>query len=299
MNNIQFPALGIDITINRIAFTIFGLDVYWYGIILTTALVTAMLIAFKLSERYDIDTDKLIDVFMVSGIIGIIGARIYYVMFAPFEYDSFWDMINIRDGGIGIYGGVIGGVAAGALMCKIKKLDTLNVLDVTAVGLLLGQSIGRWGNFVNQEAFGTNTDSIFGMISESTTRYLLSMQDWLLNFGVTVDPYAPVHPTFLYESVWCLIGFVLLLFYLDKRKFKGQVFTLALIWYGIGRYFIEGLRTDSLATGAGIRTSQVVALVTIVVSVVINIYVLTKKKPNVEIVTSQETKTTQEETDGQ
>ncbi len=283
VNHIQFPTLGLDVTIKNIAFTVFGIDIYWYGIIATVALLSSVIVGLKLGEKYyGINQDKFIDVIMIGGIFGIICARIYYVMFAPFEYASFWDMINIRDGGIGIYGGIIGGLVFGGLACKWRKIDFLNAADISAICFLLGQSIGRWGNFVNQEAFGTNTTSIFGMISEETTNYLLGMQDWLLQFGVQVDPYAPVHPTFLYESVWCIVGFFLLLAFLKHRKFKGQMLSLYAIWYGVGRFFIEGLRTDSLATTSGLRTSQIIALISIALAVVANIVMLKKAKETVK-----------------
>ncbi len=294
VNNIQFPALGLDITINNIAFTIFGMDIYWYGIIATISLLTSVTVGLHLGKKYyNINPDKFIDVIMIGGVFGIICARIYYVMFAPFDYDSIWDMINIRDGGIGIYGGLIGGLVFGALACKWRKIDVLNAMDISAICFLLGQSIGRWGNFVNQEAFGTNTTSVFGMISEETTDYLLGMQDWLLEFGVVVDPYAPVHPTFLYESVWCIVGFFLLLAFLKHRKFKGQMISLYAIWYGVGRFFIEGLRTDSLATTSGLRTSQVIALITIAIGVIANIIMLRKKSAaidNIEQIKNEEEK---------
>ncbi len=279
VNNIQFPALGLEFEIKNIAFTLFGIDIYWYGIIATVALLSSVMVGLKLGEKYyGINQDKFIDVIMIGGFFGIICARIYYVMFAPFEYQSFFDMINIRDGGIGIYGGIIGGLVFGGLACKWRKIDVLNAADISAICFLLGQSIGRWGNFVNQEAFGTNTTSIFGMISGETTDYLLGMQDWLLQFGVVVDPYAPVHPTFLYESVWCIVGFFLLLGYLKHRKFKGQMLSFYAIWYGVGRFFIEGLRTDSLATTSGLRTSQIIALISIAIAVVVNIIMLKKAK---------------------
>ena len=207
MFNVRFPGLGLHLTVDRVAFTILGMPVYWYGIILTTGLLVAAIIGIRLSKNFDIDEDKLIDVILIGGVCAIICARIYYVVFAPFKYESIWDMINIRDGGIAIYGAVIGAFIFGGLACKWRKLDVLNVADITAVCFLIGQSIGRWGNFVNQEAFGTKTDAPWGMISEGTVAYLRSVQSTLASQGITVDPYAPVHPTFLYESIWCLIVF--------------------------------------------------------------------------------------------
>lgn len=274
INHVSFPALGLEFTVNRIAFTVFGLEIYWYGIILTTGIIASVLMAMPLAKKLNVDQDRLIDVIMVGGIMGVVCARAYYVAFAPFKYDSLWDMINIRDGGIGIYGAVIGAYVFGALACKWRKVDVLDTADIAATCFMLGQGIGRWGNFVNQEAFGTNTSGVFGMISESTTRYLQSRRTYLASVGVTVDPNMPVHPTFLYESVWCLIGFILLYLYFDKRKFKGQMTCMYVMWYGFGRFFIEGLRTDSLATSGGIRTSQVIALASFAVAGCIMIYKL-------------------------
>lgn len=272
INNIQFPRLGLEFTVNRVAFSIFGLDIYWYGLILTGGMLAAVLVSFYLAKKLDIDTDKMLDVIMVGGIMGVVCARAYYVAFAPFEYNSLWDMINIRDGGLGIYGGVIGAFVFGWLACRWRKLDFLNMADITGVCLLLGQGIGRWGNFVNQEAFGTNTDGLFGMISEGTTAYLQRTASYLALQGITVDPYSPVHPTFLYESVWCLVGFAALMLYFNKRKFKGELISIYAVWYGIGRFVIEGLRTDSLEIIPGLRTSQVVALVSVAAGAAVLIY---------------------------
>lgn len=278
INHIQFPGLGLEFTVNRVAFTAFGLPIYWYGLILTSGLLLSALVAFWLARKLDIDEDRLIDVAMIGTVGAIICARAYYVAFAPFKYDSFMDMINIRDGGIAIYGAVIGAFVIGGLACKWRKLDVLNVFDITATCFLLGQGIGRWGNFVNQEAFGTNTTAPWGMISEGTTAYLKSVQGNLAAQGIMVDPSLPVHPTFLYESLWCLLGFAVLMVYFKNRKFKGEMVCLYAIWYGIGRFFIEGLRTDSLETMGGLRTSQLVALVTIAAGIIIIIFMAVKRK---------------------
>ena len=284
INHISFPSLGLEFTVNRVAFSLFGIDIYWYGIILTTGIIVSVLASLPLAKKVNIDQDRLIDVIMVGGVMSVVCARAYYVMFAPFKYDSLWDIINIRDGGIGIYGAVIGAYVFGALACKWRKVSVLDTADLAGTCFMLGQGIGRWGNFVNQEAFGTNTTNIFGMISESTTRYLASRQAALAAAGVYVDPSLPVHPTFLYESVWCIIGFVLLYIYFDRRKFKGEMTCLYVMWYGFGRFFIEGLRTDSLATRGGIRTSQVIAVVSFLMAlaVIIYKYFIEKKRKEVE-----------------
>ena len=185
---------------------------------------------------------------------------------APFQYHSLWEMVDIRLGGIAIYGAVIGAFVFGGLAAKWRKVPLLPLFDLVALGFLIGQGIGRWGNFVNQEAFGTNTTLPWGMYSEGTKAYLQSVQV-TLPAGVTVDPSMPVHPTFLYESIWCLVGFVALALYVKHRKFHGQIFLLYAIWYGLGRGWIEGLRTDSLLIGnTGLRASQLVAYVSALVA---------------------------------
>lgn len=274
--NVQFPGLGLEFVVNRIAFSVFGMDIYWYGIIAATAMGVSFMVAMYMAKKKDINIDHLIDVVMIGAGCAIICARIYYVVFAPFKYDSLWDMINIRDGGIAIYGAIIGAFVFGGLACKWRKLDVLEVFDITATCFLLGQSIGRWGNFINQEAFGENTTAPWGMISEGTQNYLQSVQARLAQQGIMVDPSMPVHPTFFYESVWCLIGFAILFIYYNRKKFKGEMLCWYLVWYGIGRYFIEGLRTDSLETSGGMRTSQLVAVVTVVAAIGIIFYMRKK-----------------------
>lgn len=272
INHVQFPNLGIEVTINRVAFSIFGFDVYWYGILFATAVITGAAVAIHLGKKLGISEDSFIDVIMVGAVCGIIGARAYYVAFAPFEYETLWDMINLRDGGIGIYGGLIAGLLSGIFACRWKKINFFDAADCVFTGFLFGQTFGRWANFMNQEAFGTNTDNLFGMISESTTRYLTRVAPSLAEQGIIVDPNMPVHPTFLYESVWCAIGFILLYRHFKNRKFSGEQLCLSAAWYGFGRFFIEGLRTDSLATNGGLRTSQIIAVVTVVAAACIIVY---------------------------
>ena len=272
MFNVQFPKLGIELEINRVAFSPFGFDVYWYGLLIGVGVMFLLLTSFYRTSKLGINTDHFIDAILGTTIGAVVGARAYYVAFAPFEYESFMDMINIRDGGLAIYGGVIGGLLVGMLACRIRKINILDYCDIILGSTLIGQAVGRWGNFMNQEAFGTNTDSLFGMISEGTTAYLTRVQPTLAAQGITVDPSMPVHPTFLYESMWCLLGYILIQLYFNRRKFKGEIACLYLVWYGIGRFFIEGLRTDSLEIVAGLRTSQLVAILSIVAGVIIIVY---------------------------
>ena len=260
INHVQFPALGLEFTLNRVAFSLGGLDVYWYGIILALGLLAGMAFAFHYAVDFGIDSDRLVDVMVIGTVCGVACARIYYVAFAPFKYNSLWEMIDLRDGGIAIYGAVIGAFVFGGLAAKWRKIPLVPLFDLVSLGFLIGQGIGRWGNFVNQEAFGTNTTLPWGMYSEGTEAYLKSVQV-TLPAGMTVDPTAPVHPTFLYESIWCLAGFVILASLVKRRKFNGQIFLSYIIWYGLGRSWIEGLRTDSLLIGnTGLRASQLVAI---------------------------------------
>ena len=281
INHVQFPNLGIEVTINRVAFSVFGFDIYWYGVIFAFTIIRGASVAIYLGKKLGINDDDFIDIIMLGTVFGIIGARAYYVAFAPFEYETLWDMINLRDGGIGIYGGLIAGLFSGWFLCKWKKINFFDAADCIFTGFLFGQTFGRWANFMNQEAFGTNTDGLFGMISESTTRYLARVAPSLARQGITVDPNMPVHPTFLYESVWCAIGFIILYRHFKNRKFRGEMLCMSGAWYGFGRFFIEGLRTDSLATNGGLRTSQIIAVVTVaaaVIFIVLNYMKINKKQ---------------------
>ena len=212
-NHVEFPGLGLSFTLDRVAFTVFGMPVYWYGILIAGGLLLGLLFAFWKARSYGIDADRMVDVIFGATVCAIIGGRAYYVATAPFEYESLAQMVDIRLGGVGIYGAIIAAFLSGWLLCKWRRVPVLPMFDLAAMGFLIGQCIGRWGNFVNQEAFGTNTTLPWGMISENTTAYLSSVQATLAAQGVAVDPSLPVHPTFLYESLWCLAGFILLALY--------------------------------------------------------------------------------------
>lgn len=256
MDNISFPKLGISIKLSPIAFSIGNLDIYWYGIILAIGFTIAYLYVFKNSKRFGLDPNKVTDCIIIGTITGIIGARLYYVIFYPGDFYKInpINILYINKGGIAIYGGIIGGLVGGLITAKIKKLDVLAGLDITSLGFLIGQAIGRWGNFVNQEAFGVATTWPWGMMSENTL----------------LQSSSPVHPCFLYESLWCLIGFVLLdLFSRKYQKYKGQLFLMYIVWYGVERFFVESLRTDSLILPfLGFRVSQVIALLSVIVGFV-------------------------------
>lgn len=257
MYHVQFPGLGINMQINPVAFTIGSMSVRWYGILIAAGFLLAFLYVMASCKKFRVDDDRLLDTVIVGIIGGIIGARLYYVLF--FTGDQYIknpiSALYIWEGGLGIYGGIIGGLLCGALMAKFRKINVLSVLDLASLGFLIGQAIGRWGNFVNQEAFGVETNLPWGMTSEATQQ-------------VTGGP---VHPCFLYESLWCLLGFILLHIFSRKfRRYDGQVFLLYVGWYGLGRFFIEGLRTDSLITPfLPIRISQLVAAATVLAAVVL------------------------------
>ena len=269
MFHVTFPGIGLELDINRVAFTIGNMPIYWYGICIASGLLLALLFAFWKARDFGIDSDRMIDVVFLATVIAVVCARAFYVAFAPFEYESLWDMINLRDGGIAIYGAVIGAFVTGWALCKWRKIPVLPMFDLAAMGFLIGQALGRWGNFFNQEAFGTNTTLPWGMYSEGTKNYLSSVQDVLAAQGVTVDPSLPVHPTFLYESLWCALGFFLLWAYYRRRRFHGEIFLLYLIWYGFERFFVEGLRTDSLESIGGTRVSQAIALLCVIAGSVV------------------------------
>ena len=258
---VEFPGLGWEFTISR-GFEIFGFEIYWYGVIIAIGVLLAISYGLKRAQNFDIDPDRMIDVALLTIPVAFLGARMYYVFFkdwASYAADPA-TILDIRDGGLAIFGGIIVAFVFGPLMCKLKKVKIWAMFDATALGFLIGQGIGRWGNFFNQEAFGGNTDLPWGMTGE------------IIRSGVNgtgYDTALPVHPTFLYESLWCLLGFVLL-HILSKKlyKFHGMIFCGYMVWYGIGRFLIEGLRTDSLEAGA-LRISQLVAVMAVILGVVL------------------------------
>ncbi|MEM1484071.1 prolipoprotein diacylglyceryl transferase [Oscillospiraceae bacterium PP1C4] len=277
--SVSFPGIGIgEFTINRIAFSIGNVHVYWYGIIIAAAFLAGVSYLLRRSRTFGLDSDRVIDVILGASVGGIIGARTYYVLFSWSQYkDNLMDVFKIWEGGIAIYGGVIGGFLAGYLMCRLRRVKFVPMADLAVGGLILGQAIGRWGNFVNVEAFGSNTTAPWGMVSPSITEYLTIHQPALAAQGVMVDPGMAVHPTFFYESVWCLLGFLVIALFTKHRRFDGELTLIYAAWYGLGRSVIEGLRTDSLMWG-NIRVSQALAIVLVVVSVVAFIIIHTKIK---------------------
>ena len=224
---------------NPVAFTIFGLEIRWYGIIIASAVVIGTLIAMKLAEKKGINEDTILDLLLFLLPAAIIGARLYYVVFTWDNYkDNPIEILNIRGGGLAIHGAIIVGVIVGLIFAKVKKANFWSLADIVAPSLILGQSIGRWGNYANQEAHGGPTD---------------------LPWGIIVDG-VKVHPAFLYESIWNFLVFLFLIYYSrNNTKKDGEVFLLYLILYSMARFFIEGLRTDSLMLGP-IKVAQFISL---------------------------------------
>ena len=264
-----FPGLGLEFSLDRVAFRLGNFPVYWYGVLIAAAFLLGTLYVMRRVKQFGLDSDRTMDVLIGSIILGIIGARVYYVVFSWDTYkDHLSQIFNLRLGGIAIYGGVIGAIIGAVLMCRWRKVKLLPLLDLASGGLLLGQGIGRWGNFVNIEAFGSNTTQPWGMTSNSIQWYLQQNQQALADIGILVDPATPVHPTFFYESVWCLAGFAGIAWFTARRRYDGELLLLYLFWYGLGRFWIEGLRTDSLMLG-GIRVSQALALLCWIAAAVI------------------------------
>ncbi len=279
---VSFTGLGLSFEINRVAFSIGKFDVYWYGLLIGLGMLIAFVYAMQNANKFGVDVDRMLDVVLVGAIFGIVGSRLYYVIFAEKgEFTSFFDIIDIRNGGLAFYGTVIGAAVAALIMCPLRKVKLFPMLDISGIGLLIGQCVGRWGNFFNQEAFGCNTNLPWGMTSSTVVRYLTFNADTIAEHGMSVDPLAAVHPTFLYESIWYLIGTIILVKYAKKRKFDGEIALIYLAWNGAGRAVFEGLRTDSLYLGS-IRISQLLAILGFVASVAVIIIVRTKIKKSDE-----------------
>ena len=265
LSAISFPGLGITMDPSPLAFTVLGKDIYWYGIIIAMGFLLAYIYMDRRAPRFGLNGDQVLDMLFWAVPIGIVCARIYYCVFYWDGYrDNPISCLYIWEGGLAIYGGVLGGILGLFLCHKVKKLPFWTELDLAAYGVLLGQICGRWGNFMNREAHGSETASF-------------------LRMGLT-DPDGIVryyHPTFLYESLWNLVGFVLLHFYAKKRKFDGEIFLCYLFWYGLGRVWIEGLRTDSLYLfGTGIRVSQLLALLCVLGAGTALAVIRLRKKPD-------------------
>lgn len=281
LDKITFPNLGgFSVNPSSTAFSIGNFSIAWYGVIIALGFLIAVLYGLKRSREFGLTQDNILDLLLVVAPVAIICARAYYVIFSWKDYfgpeatDKFW---NIRGGGLAIYGAVIGAGLMIIVLAKVKKQKITPYLDITGLGLLIGQTVGRWGNFFNREAFGGHTENLFAMqlTANEAESKITDPTAWnkLNEFAVKggYEGFVRVHPTFFYESAWNLVGFVLIHFLSKKRKYDGQVFLMYLLWYGLGRAWIEGLRTDSLMIGP-LRASQWIAIACVVIAGGLMIY---------------------------
>lgn len=260
---ISFSNLGIYLKNVGKSIDLFGIEIAYYGIIIGTAILLGFWIAAREAKRTGQNPENYLDMGIIGVIAGIVGARLYYVIFSWDMYkDNLLDIFNLREGGLAIYGGVIAAVISVLVLAKVKHLSAPQIFDTIAMALLNGQMLGRWGNFFNREAFGGYTDSLFAMrlpldavrssdVTEQMRRHIERID------GVS---YIQVHPTFLYESLWCMVLLIILFAYRKHKKYEGELFLMYLFGYGLGRFWIEGLRTDQLLLpGVGIAVSQLLA----------------------------------------
>ena len=275
--SILFSHLGIFFRNVGKSFSLFGIDVAYYGVVISCGMVLAGAFVLYDGVRKKQKQDDYLDVLIWGLIVGIIGARAYYVIFSWDMYrDNPISILYFREGGLAIYGGILGGIIGAIITCRIKKLPFFDVADSVCMGLLIGQLIGRWGNFFNREAFGGYSDGLLSMqIPVSAVRSAHDITPEMMAHLVEFDgiQFISVHPTFLYESLWNLGVFLFLFFWRRRRRFFGEIWFLYLMLYGVGRFFIEGLRTDSLKTSVlGLRASQVLSIILIIISLAYLIY---------------------------
>jgi len=281
--SIIFPHLHITLNNVEKGFYIGSFFIAFYGVIIAIGMLIGVSFILKEAKRVGFNEDQFLDICIITIIVGVIGARIYYVIFAWDYYkDNISSIFNIRQGGLAIYGGVLAGIACIAILCKLKKFNFLSVLDVAMFGVVIGQICGRWGNFFNREAFGSYTDSLFAMlIPISDVRSQLDVTPEMLANLVQIDGinYVSVHPTFLYESLWNLALLIVMLLVRKRKSFEGQIFFIYLFGYGAGRFWIEGLRTDQLKLwGTNLPVSQLLAGVLVVIGTGLYFYYYRTKK---------------------
>lgn len=284
--DIAFPHMGIYFSSLPKGITIGNFTIAYYGIIIACGMVAGLLLARWQAKRTGQSPDLYMDYALYGIIFAIIGARLYYVAFSWDSYkDNLWQVFNIRGGGMAIYGGVIAAAITAVIFCRVKKYKFSLFADTAVVGLIIGQVIGRYGNFMNREAFGEYTDSSLAMRLKVDQVAVSNITDTMREHMSTIDGinYIQVHPTFLYESVWNLIILILMLVYTKKKKFDGEIFLMYLVGYGIGRAWIEGLRTDQLQIGStGIAVSQVLSAVVAAAGIIYWVYRLVKLKKGTE-----------------
>lgn len=261
--DISFPHLGIYLDHVGKSISIFGFEIAYYGIIIGCAILIGFLIATSEAKRTRQNPEDYLDMGIIGVIAGIVGARVYYVIFSWDMYkDNLLHIFNLREGGLAIYGGVIGAVLAVFILAKVKHLSPFQILDTVAMAILNGQMLGRWGNFFNREAFGDYTDSLFAMRLPLDAVRSGDVTERMRQHIERIDgvSYIQVHPTFLYESLWCCVLLIILALYRKHKKYEGELFLLYIFGYGLGRVWIEGLRTDQLLLpGIGLPVSQLLA----------------------------------------
>lgn len=274
--DIRFPHLGIEIASLGKGITIGGFTIAFYGMIIAFGMVMGYLMTAFQAKRTGQEPDLYLDLALWDIVFAVIGARIYYVVFSWDYYkDNLLQIFNTRGGGLAIYGGVIAGVVTTIIFGKVRKQNFFQLLDTACVGLITGQIIGRWGNFCNREAFGGYTNGLFAMQLKESDVASSNLTHAVLKHIVEIDGtrYIQVHPTFLYESLWNVGVLIILLLFTKHRKYNGQIFLIYLLGYGLGRVWIEGLRTDQLIFfGTGVAVSQVLSGVLVAVSAGILIY---------------------------
>ena len=279
---IEFPNLGIYLANVGKSITVFNFDIAFYGITIGIGMLMGILIASWQAKRIGVNPEHVVDVAMYGIVFGIIGARIYYVAFSWDMYkDDLVSVFNLREGGLAIYGGVIAAIITVIVFAKIKKLSAPQLFDTVGVGLVTGQAIGRWGNFFNREAFGEYTDNLFAMRLPLDAVRKSDVTELMREHMETIEgvDFIQVHPTYLYESMWCVMVLIIMILYTKHRKFDGEVFLIYLLGYGLGRVWIEGLRTDQLLLPVvGLPVSQLLAGVLIVGSLITIIVVRLKKR---------------------
>ena len=287
VQSVSFPGLGLEFELNRVAIIILGRPIYWYGIIIVSGLILAVILCSRWGKRFGISQDNILDMMLFAVPAALVAIRAYYVIFNLSYFQNadgslnWGKVLNYGDGGLAIYGAIISSAIVLLIFCKVKKLSFLAFADLGVHGLFIGQLIGRWGNFMNVEAFGSATALPWRMSGPTIADYM-ARNGYVdeAGYNAILSGTLGVHPTFFYESVWNLAGLVMVYFLGKKRKFDGQCFLFYVFWYGLGRAWIEGLRTDSLYlyVGSTIRVSQLVAALSALVAGAVLLWMMWRMK---------------------